>query len=96
MQGLAPLLRDELTNKAISTVELIGVATTGDKAQTVYDLKLTNAVASLVQMGAGLNSVDTSLTFDFQKASLTDHGVTNAGGLAPAETVSFNNRGLTA
>jgi hypothetical protein len=41
-------------------------------------------------MGAGLNSVDTSVAFDFQKASLTDHGVTSEGTLGPAQTTTFN------
>ena len=96
LQGLAPLLRDELTNKAISTVELIGVATTGDKAQTVYDLKLTNALLTSFDNTPGSQTVDTSLTFDFQKASLTDHGVTSDGGLAPAETTNFTATRFTA
>jgi hypothetical protein len=39
------LLQDELTNKNIKSVELIGVDTNAKGlAQTVYDLKLTDAL----------------------------------------------------
>ena len=44
----------------------------------------------------GSQTVDTSLTFDFQKASSTDHGVTSDGSLAPAETTSFTATRFTA
>ena len=82
--GLAPLLADEASGKVITSVELIGV--TNDGNQTVYDIKLSNAVALMVQQAAGL---DTSLAFDFQKVTLTDHGVTTEGTLGPAQTTIF-------
>jgi len=73
--GLAPLLADEVSGRSIKSVELIGVTNEGNQA--VYDLKLSTAVALMVQTTAGLHGIDATVAFDFQKVSLTDHGVTS-------------------
>ena len=86
--GLAPLLADEASGRSITSVELIGV--TNGSNQAVYDLKLNNAVAVLVQTVAGLHGIDASVAFDFQKATLTDHGVNSDGTLGLPQATSLD------
>jgi hypothetical protein len=85
--GQAPLLADLATNKVLKTVELVEVT---QNDQTVYDLKLSNALLFMVQSSAAFPGVETSLGFNFQKVSLTDHGVTSEGGLGSAQTVALH------
>jgi type VI secretion system secreted protein Hcp len=90
LTGLAPLLNDQNKGADLKSVELVGV-TSSD--QTVYDLKLTNAVLFMVQNMASLTGsggVETGLSFAFNSATLTDHGINSEGGLGAAQTVSFN------
>jgi type VI protein secretion system component Hcp len=91
--GQAPLLADLTSNKDIKSVELVGAMSdpkTGQLDQIVYDLKLNNALLSMVQSAAGFPGVDTSVAFDFQKATLTDHGTTTQGTLSGSpESISF-------
>ena len=84
LSGLAPLLGDLTSNKLLKTVELVEVT---QKDQTVYDLKLTNAVLDTFSNAPGPHGVETGLKFDFKTVSLTDHGVTSDGAGA-AETTS--------
>jgi type VI secretion system secreted protein Hcp len=87
-KGLAPLFSDLTQNKNITTVELVEV----DQGQTVYDLKLTNAMLVMMQSAAAFHGVETSVAFDFQRGSLTDHGITSEGTLAPPQTANFSSR----
>jgi hypothetical protein len=41
----------------------------------------------MVQSAAGFPGVDTSVVFDYQNATLTDHGTTSKGS---SESVAFN------
>jgi type VI secretion system secreted protein Hcp len=87
IQGLAPLFADQVSGKHIASVELAET----DGGLTVYDIKLTNALLAMVQNAGTLNSsIDTSLSFTFQKVTLTDHGLNGDGGVGPAESASFN------
>jgi type VI protein secretion system component Hcp len=91
--GQAPLLADLASGHALKTVELVGVT---QSDQTVYDLKLTNAILSMVQSAAGFPGVETSLAFNFQQGTLIDHGVTTEGALSSPETVNFSSRSAVA
>ncbi|HEY2229036.1 MAG TPA: type VI secretion system tube protein Hcp [Xanthobacteraceae bacterium] len=85
--GVSALLTDELTNKAIKSVELVGVETTvKGLEQTVYDLKLTNALLGSFENDPGSKGVETALTFHFAQATLTDHS-------SPPQTVAFDTTG---
>ena len=92
LAGLAPLLGDLTGNKLLKTVELVEVA---QKDQTVYDLKLTDAVLASYSNAPGPHGVETGLKFDFKTVSLTDHGVTSDGAGA-AETTSATASRFTA
>ena len=73
LTGVSALLADELTNKSISSVELVGVETTAKGTQqTVYDLKLTDALVGSFENDPGGKGVETALTFHYDKAMLTD------------------------
>ena len=93
LSGLAPLFGDAVSGKVLKSAELVGVDTNGE---AVYDIKLTNAVALMVQMGAGLQGVDTSIAFEFQKITVTDHGMTNDGTIAPSQIASFTTHSFLA
>ena len=59
LTGVSALLADELTNKSISSVELVGVETTAKGTQqTVYDLKLTDALVGSFENDPGSKGVD--------------------------------------
>ena len=76
LTGVSALLADELTNKSISSVELVGVETTAKGTQqTVYDLKLTDALVGSFENDPGSKGVETALTFHYDKATLTDHSL---------------------
>ena len=91
LTGVSALLEDELTNKSISSVELVGVETTAKGLQqTVYDLKLTDALVGSFENDPGSKDVETALTFHYDKATLTDHSLGPNGQLGPAETVAFD------
>jgi Hint domain/Type VI secretion system effector, Hcp len=92
LQGLSPLLEDELVGRDIKSVELLGV---NDNGQTVYSLDLTNAVLTSWDNTPGAATVDTALTFDYERATVTDHGVTSDGGLGPAQTAEFSGGSAT-
>ena len=92
LTGVAPLLADLTRNKALKSVELVGVTTQGDAEteQTVYDTKLTNASLTDVSNMPGAKGVETGLAFDFKSVALTDQGVTTEGTLGTPETTNVN------
>src|ERR1700674_2839134 len=91
LAGVSALLQDELTSKDIKSVELVGVETTAKGTQqTVYDLKLTDALVGSFENDPGTNGVETALTFHFDKGTLTNHSLSPGGQLGPAETVAFD------
>jgi type VI protein secretion system component Hcp len=62
LQGVSSVLADELTDKTIKSVELVAVETTAKGGvQTVYDLKLTNALVGSFENSPGGNGVETAL-----------------------------------
>ncbi len=88
LQGLAPLLGNEVTGRQIKSVELVGVSDRGD--QTVYDLKLSGATLGSLQSDPGSAGVETELKFNFLKISLTDQALKIHGNVGAAETFSFD------
>src|SRR5262249_41198330 len=90
LTGLALLFNDELQNKRIDTVELVGAQQNGGKEQTVYDLKLTHAQISGLQNDPGTHGVETQATFNFSKVTLTDHPRNPDGSFATPQTFSFD------
>jgi type VI protein secretion system component Hcp len=81
LAGLAPLFGDEATHKLISSADLVAVRQSKDGvAQTVFDLKLSNASISGLQDSSGPNGVDTLLTLQFSKEALTEPSLTNPDG----------------
>ncbi len=91
LEGLAPLVADQATGKVISSVELVGVLDDDKGRQTpFYDVKLSNALALMVQSAAAMTGVETSVAFDFQKVTVTDHGVTTDGALGAAQSTSYD------
>jgi type VI protein secretion system component Hcp len=73
LAGLTTLFSDEATLKLLKSVELVGVETT-DKGttQTVLDIKLSNAQIASLTESPGANGLETALTFNYNKLSLTD------------------------
>jgi type VI protein secretion system component Hcp len=73
LAGLTTLFSDEATLKLLKSVELVGVETT-DKGttQTVLDIKLSNAQIASLTESPGVNGLETALTFNYNKLSLTD------------------------
>jgi type VI secretion system secreted protein Hcp len=78
--GLAGLLGDEVTNRAIHSIELVGVASGEKEQQTVYDLKLTNVHLDSLHNEAGAQGVEADLAFNFQRGSLTQGETTQTFG----------------
>src|SRR4029077_18775821 len=73
LTGISALLQDELNHKDIKSVELVGVDTTAKGTQqTVYDLKLSNALVGSFENDPATKGVDTALTFHYDRATLTD------------------------
>ena len=76
LAGLAPLLADEVQNKALKTVELVGVETTGsgDKStsQTVYDLQLSDVRLTSLKNNSSSQGVGTQLAFSYGSGKLSD------------------------
>src|SRR5262249_27172164 len=86
----ALLFNDELQNKSIDTVELVGAQQIGGKEQTVYDLKLTHAQISGLQNDPGTHGVETEATFNFSKVTLIDHPRNPDGSFPTPQPVSFD------
>jgi type VI secretion system secreted protein Hcp len=92
LAGLAQLFSDETVNKLISAADLVAVRQSKDGvAQTVFDLKLSNASISGLQDSSGPNGVDTLLTLQFSKEALTEPSLTNPDG-SPANTFDLTNK----
>ena len=71
-------LADELTNKSISSVELVGVETTAKGTQqTVYDLKLTDALVGSFENDPGSKGVETALERARPRVNLHDPAAEN-------------------
>jgi type VI protein secretion system component Hcp len=87
LTGVASLLGDTAKGSSIKSMELVGV---NANDQTVYDLKLTDALVASFHNDPGVHGVETELSFDYKGLSLTDHPINSNGSLGKAETFSFD------
>src|SRR5262249_53250138 len=71
LTGLASLFGDVASGKHITTVELAGVRTIAEQSVKVYDVKLSNVLVSSFENDPSSNGVETSLSFNYSKISLT-------------------------
>jgi len=90
LTGISQLLQDEVAGTDLRSVDLVGIETVNGKAQTVYDLKLGNALVADFDNTPGAQGLETSLTFSYQKLSLLDHSLSLSGRPGSAETVAFD------
>ncbi len=92
LAGIAQLFSDETTNKLISSADLVAVRQSKDGlAQTVLDLKLSNASISGLQDSSGPNGVETLMTLQFSKLALTEPSLTNPDG-SPGNTFDLTSK----
>jgi type VI protein secretion system component Hcp len=90
LAGLSTLFGDVASGKHITTVELVGAQTLKDESVKVYDVKLSNVLVSSFENDPSSNGVETSLSFNYNKISLTDQPPTSDGGTP--QTFSFDLR----
>src|SRR5262249_19102968 len=88
--GLASLFGDVASGKHITTVELAGARTNADQSVKVYDVKLSNVLVSSFENDPGPNGVETSLSLNYSKISLTTQPPTKDVVLGIPETFSFD------
>ena len=90
LAGLAPLLSDVTSGHHPASVELVGVETIKNQSIKAYDVKLSDVLVSSFNEDPGTNGVETALTFDFAKISLTDQPVTKTGTVGTPQTASWD------
>jgi len=79
-----------------SPVELAGARTIEDQSVKVYDMKLSNVLVSSFENDPGPNGVETSLSFNYSKISLTTQPTTKNTIVGNPETFSFDVNDLKA
>ena len=89
LAGLASLFGDVASGHALKSVELVGVETIKDKNIKVYDVKLSDVLVSSFEQDPGAKGVETALTFNFTKISLTDQPRRRMDGLGTPQTSSL-------
>ena len=94
------VLADEVRDKALKTVELVGVETAGSRdkstSQTLYDLQLSDVRLTSLKNDSSSQGVGTQLAFSYESGKLTDSILKANGSLDKTETVSFTGNGSTA
>ena len=90
LTGLASLFGDVASGKHITSVELVGAQTIKDQSVNVYDVKLSNVLVSSFENDPGPNGVETSLSLNFSKISLTDQPATRHTIVGTPQTFSFD------
>jgi type VI protein secretion system component Hcp len=90
LTGLASLFEDAAKGTHIPTVELAGAQTIKDQSVKVYDVKLSNVLVSSFENDPGPNGVETSLSFNYSKLSLTDQPATKHTIVGNPETFAFD------
>jgi type VI secretion system secreted protein Hcp len=90
LAGLSTLFGDVASGRHIKFVELVGAASIKDQSVNVYDVKLSDVLVSSFANDPGANGVETSLSFNYSKISLTDQPVTGHGLLGAPQTFSFD------
>jgi hypothetical protein len=85
-EGLATLLKDAVTGKALKSVELVGLMNGDGALQKVYDLALRDVTVAGIAADGGH---DTAVAFNFRSGSETITGQNADGSLAASQTASF-------
>jgi hypothetical protein len=90
LAGLSTLFGDVASGKLLQSVELVGAQTIKGESLKVYDLKLSDVLVSSFENDPSSNGVETSLSFDYNKISLTHQPLTAQGTLGTPETFGFD------
>src|SRR5262249_48952171 len=90
LAGLSALFRDVATGEHIKSVELVGAETIKGESGNLYDVKLTDVLVSSFENDPSSNGVETSLSFDYSKMSLTVQPTTKHEIVGPPQTFSFD------
>ena len=90
LSGLSTLFGDVASGKHITSVELAGAQTIKDQSVKVYDVKLSNVLVSNFENDPSPNGVETSLSFNFSKISLTDQPTSGHTIVGTPQTSSFD------
>ena len=90
LAGLAPLLGDVASGGHIKFVELVGAETIKGENIKLYDVKLSDVFVSSFENDPGPKGVETALTFNFAKISLTDQPTTRHGIVGTPQTFAFD------
>ena len=89
LAGLTTLLGDVATGHHLTSVELVGAETIKGERVKVYDVKLSEVLVSSFENDPSSNRVETSLSFNYNKISLTDQPTTH-GILGTPQTFAFD------
>jgi type VI protein secretion system component Hcp len=90
LAGLSTLFGDVATGSHLKSVELVGAETIKDQSLKVYDVKLSEVFVSSFENDPSSNGVETALSFNYGKISLTDQPVTTHGIVGNPETFAFD------
>src|SRR5262249_6575614 len=90
LAGLSTLFGDVASGHHLNSVELVGAQTIKGESLKVYDLKLSEVLVSSFENDPSSNGVETSLTFNFAKISLTDQPTTKHGIVGTPQTFAFD------
>ena len=89
LAGLSTLFGDVASGRHLTSAELVGAETIKGESLKVYDLKLSEVLVSSFENDPSPNGVETSLSFNFAKISLTDQPTTH-GILGTPQTFAFD------
>jgi type VI protein secretion system component Hcp len=90
LAGLATLFGDVASGRHLTSVELVGARTIEGESLKVYDVKLSEVLVSSFENDPSSNGVETSLSFNYNKISVTDQPTTAHGLLGTPQTVAFD------
>ena len=90
LSGLSTLFGDVASGKHITSVELAGAQTIKDQSVKVYDVKLSNVLVSSFENDPSSNGVETSLSFNYSKISLTVQPPSGHTIVGTPQTFSFD------
>jgi type VI protein secretion system component Hcp len=90
LSGLTSLFGDVATGHALKSVELVGVETLKDQNIKAYDLKLSDVLVSSFENDPSAKGVETALSFNYSKISLTNQPLTADGSFGTPQTFAFD------
>src|SRR5262249_47912649 len=90
LAGLSTLFGDVASGRHLTSVELVGARTIEGASLKVYDVKLSEVLVSSFENDPSSNGVETSLSFNFAKISVTDQPTTRNGIVGTPQTFAFD------